>query len=115
METLLPKRTGARERSTRRDKLFAWRAAVSTRAEILDLAAKRDIIRVLASAIPRGLILQGMLRLIMFYRRRIKMKGVILRCAFLTALQFSAGLAVSAHAEAKQPITFDDMIRSNSI
>jgi len=48
---------------------------------------------ILQSVILPGLILQETLRLIVFYRRRIEMKGVNLRCGFLGAMLLGAGLA----------------------
>src|ERR1700694_2935189 len=51
---------------------------------------------ILQSVILQGLILLGTLRLIVIHRRRIEMKGIILRCGFLGALLVGAGLAISA-------------------
>jgi dipeptidyl aminopeptidase/acylaminoacyl peptidase len=70
---------------------------------------------ILQSVILPGPILQETLRLIVFYRRRIEMKGVNLRCGFLGALLLGAGLAVSAQEAARHPITFDDMIKLHRV
>ena len=43
------------------------------------------------------------------------MKGIILRCGFLSALLLGAELAVSAQEVTKHSITFDDMIRLHRI
>ena len=43
------------------------------------------------------------------------MKGIILRCGFLSALLLGAELAVSAQEASKHPITFEDMIKLQRI
>jgi len=65
--------------------------------------------------ILQSVILPGTLGLTVFYRRRIEMKGVNLRCGFLGALLLGAGLAVSAQEAARHPITFDDMIKLHRV
>src|SRR6266481_33354 len=65
--------------------------------------------------ILQSVILLGALRLIVIHRRRIEMKGIILRCGFLGALLVGAGLAISAQEATKHAITFDDMIKLHRI
>src|SRR6266705_3912375 len=43
------------------------------------------------------------------------MRGVTLRCAYVSTLMLGSGLAISAQESAKQPITFDDMIKLHRI
>src|SRR6266480_1728871 len=70
---------------------------------------------ILQSVILQGLILQETLRLTVIHRRRIEMKGIILRCGFLSTLLLGAELAVSAQEASKHPITFEDMIKLQRI
>src|SRR6266446_5901258 len=43
------------------------------------------------------------------------MRGVTLRCIFVSALLLGSGLAISAQESAKHPITFDDLIKLHRI
>src|SRR3989449_7060211 len=43
------------------------------------------------------------------------MRGVTLRCVYVSALLLGSGLTISAQESAKHPITFDDMIKLHRI
>jgi dipeptidyl aminopeptidase/acylaminoacyl peptidase len=70
---------------------------------------------ILQSVILQGLVLQETLQLTVIHRRRIEMKGIILRCGLVAAL-LSCGMAgISGQEAAKHAITFDDMIKLRRI